>query len=532
LALLRLRKILLALLAGLLPALSSEREQQFTFALPELEGRISLGVFDPGGKLVRTLCVSAAETDFLVGLNGLIATWDGKDDTGKPLAAGKYQIRGYLAGHRLKAEGVAYHFNDWINDEQSPRITRIEDFRRQPGGFVVLARVSDSGKSLVFRFDQRRGFLWTSFLNSIGPATEESARLVSEPGVSEPGVSEPGVSEPGVSEPGDSSLARAILAATSNYVAVLFGGGIQLLKTDDGTTVKTQAEFFPRAACMDASDETLFIGESESLTGIGLPALDFIGEERTPVIFDVLAVDGEHKLVASSSSDELWESTGAQWKKLPLSLVASSLSFGLERTFWVTAIDSEEGKPFTGQFDTEGRFLRAYRDEFSPVKVSASTTVEEIAVLETSGSAQRLRLLSLHEPSPDSPGDWTIAFEKTIQDCRRFGIVDGQLVADAGAASQTDQVNIVLATGGLTSTSQTLAVRVTFDNDGLWLETHSGLRLAFLASQPNVRRVALQLGPGKEFLTVYAGDDAVVAEYGVRGLGDVVEIDAGEVELP
>jgi hypothetical protein len=47
-----------------------------------------------------------------------------------------------------------------------------------------------------------------------------------------------------------------------------------------------------------------------------------------------------------------------------------------------------------------------------------------------------------------------------------------------------------------------------------------------------LRRVALLLGPGKKFLTVYAGDGAVVAEYGVRGLGNIVELDAGEVELP
>ncbi|MFZ0709871.1 MAG: hypothetical protein WAM53_07510, partial [Terrimicrobiaceae bacterium] len=75
-------------------------------------------------------------------------------------------------------------------------------------------------------------------------------------------------------------------------------------------------------------------------------------------------------------------------------------------------------------------------------------------------------------------------------------------------------------------------VRVSFDHAGLWLETRSGLRLAFLASQPNVRRVALFSGPGKNLLTVYAGDDAVVAEYGIRGLGNIVEIDAGEIELP
>ena len=171
-----MRKILLALLAGLLPALSSAREQRFAFALPEVEGRISLGVFDSEGKLVRTLCVGAPETDFFVGLNGLIATWDGRDDYGEPLTAGKYQVRGYLVGDALKAEGVAYHFNDWINDEKSPRITRIEDFRRQPGGFVALAEVLDSNRPLVFRFDQLRGFLWTNSLNAAVAATRFQAR--------------------------------------------------------------------------------------------------------------------------------------------------------------------------------------------------------------------------------------------------------------------------------------------------------------------------------------------------------------------
>ena len=146
-------------------------------------------------------------------------------------------------------------------------------------------------------------------------------------------------------------------------------------------------------------------------------------------------------------------------------------------------------------------------------------TIEEIAVLETSGSAQRLRVLSLVKDNPDAPGDWAIAFEKTIQDCRRFGIVDGKLAADAGAAPQTDQVNIALATGGLTPSSPSLAVRVAFDRAGLWLETRSGLRLAFLASQPNVRRVALLLGPGKKFLTVYRRGRRSGGRVWCQGLG-------------
>ncbi len=519
-----MRKILLALLAGLLPAFSSEKEQRFAFALPETEGRISFGVFDSAGKLVRTLCVGAAETDFSVGLNGLIMTWDGKDDDGKPLTAGKYQVRGYLVGDSLKAEGVAYHFNDWIADEKSPRITRIEDFRKLPGGFVVLAEVLDSNQSVAFRFDQLRGFLWTNSLNAFSPANEPllpgqgsgarfplaefaSARL-------------------------SSSVTSRMLAASDHYAAVLLAGSIHLLRMDDGTTVKTQPESLARAAFMNASDDVLLLGAAENIARITLPGLDRVSEEKTPVAFGALAIKGERILGASSSGSEVWELTDAQWRKLPLVATVSSLSFGMEGTFWVTATDAENGRPFTGQFDKEGEFLRAYRDEFSPVKVCASTAIEEIAVLETSGSAQRLRVLSLVKDNPDAPGDWAIAFEKTIQDCRKFGIVDGRLVADAGATSQTDHVIITLATGGLTPSAPTLAVRVAFDHAGLWLQTRSGLRLAFLANQPNVRRVALLLGSGKGLLTVYAGDDAVVAEYGIRGLGNIVEIDAGEVELP
>ena len=519
-----MRKILLALLAGLVPALSSEKEQRFAFALPEMEGRISLGVFDSAEKLVRTLCVSAAETDFLVGLNGLITTWDGKDDDGKPLAAGKYQIRGYLVGNALKAEGLAYHFNDWIYDEKSPRITRIEDFRRLPGGFVVLAEVLGN-QSVAFRFDRLRGILWTNSLNAAAPASEplllgqgSAARFRLAAFAGAPSLS--------------SSVRGGMLATTDQYAAVLLAGGIQLLRMDDGTTVKTQPEGFVHAACMDASDDVLLLGASESIARITLPGLDPVSEEKTPVAFDALAVNGDRILAASSSDSEVWESKDAQWRKLPLVAAVSSLSFGLEGTFWVTATDAENRRPFTGQFDKEGEFLRAYRDEFSPVKVRASTGIEEIAVLETSGSAQRLRVLSLVKNDPDAPGDWAIAFDKIIQDCRSFGIVDGKLAADAEATPQTDQVNITLATGGLRPSAPTLAVRVTFDRAGLWLQTRSGLRLAFLANQPNVRRVALLLGPEKKFLTVYAGDDAVVAEYGVRGLGNIVEIDAGEVELP
>ena len=70
-----------------------------------------------------------------------------------------------------------------------------------------------------------------------------------------------------------------------------FAGGIHLLRMDDGTTIKTQPEGFAHAACMDASDDMLFVGASESMARITLPGLDPVSEEKTPVAFNALAVE-------------------------------------------------------------------------------------------------------------------------------------------------------------------------------------------------------------------------------------------------
>ena len=515
-----MRRILFAaLLAGLLPALSSEREQRFAFALPEAEGRISLGVFDSIGKLRRTLYVSAAETDFVIGLNGLIARWDGKDDFGQALPPGQYRVRGYLVTDELKAEGIAYHFNDWV-DEKAPHITRIDDFRKQPGGVVVLAQALNDTHPLVFRFDQLRGFLWTTSLGASVPPTlaEEAAPPTGEPRYHLAQFSEADLSPP---------TKNRLLATTEHYVAVLVGDTLHLLDINAGTVIGTQPN--PQVECIAAGDDALFVATRTGLTKIAVPNLETIGEIDKPIPFDALAVHGQQMLGASSSYWQLWATTDSKWEQLPLNIAASSLSFGFGETFWVTALDEKDGKPFTGQFNRQGEFLRAYRDEFSPIRVCASTAIEEIAVLEKSGATQRLRVLSL---GAKSTAEWVVDFEKVIQSCENFGMVNGKLVPDAGSVPQIDAVDVPLSTGGLSASAQKLAVRVTSDHGGLWLETKSGLRLAFLANQPNVRRVVVEFRPEKKMLRVYAGDGAVVAEYAVKGLGNIVEIDAGDVELP
>lgn len=97
---------------------------QITFLPPPMQGSLSLGIYDKKGRLVRTLVREGSEKDFVVGLNGLIIQWDGKDDAGKQAPPGTYGVRGYSVG-TLEVEGIDYLCNDWMTDDDSPRIRRM-----------------------------------------------------------------------------------------------------------------------------------------------------------------------------------------------------------------------------------------------------------------------------------------------------------------------------------------------------------------------------------------------------------------------
>jgi hypothetical protein len=74
------------------------RSIRISFVPPPLEGTISLGIYDTAGKLVRVLHQDAPLEVFIIGADALITKWDGKDDDGQDLPAGKYHARGYLVG--------------------------------------------------------------------------------------------------------------------------------------------------------------------------------------------------------------------------------------------------------------------------------------------------------------------------------------------------------------------------------------------------------------------------------------------------
>ncbi len=88
------------------PSASPARSVRISFVPPPLEGRISLGIYDAKGKLVRVLHQEADVNEFKIGADALVTQWDGKNDKGEDLSAGRYHARGYLVGS-LKTEDLS-----------------------------------------------------------------------------------------------------------------------------------------------------------------------------------------------------------------------------------------------------------------------------------------------------------------------------------------------------------------------------------------------------------------------------------------
>ena len=119
-----------------------------------MQGSLSLGIYDGSGRLVRSLHRGddIESPAFGKALNGLITNWDGKNDAGVTVSAGKYFARGYGVGD-LGADGEAMHGNDFIVDDDSPRVKRILEVRPGADGKVEILTQTASGAQLLLTCD-------------------------------------------------------------------------------------------------------------------------------------------------------------------------------------------------------------------------------------------------------------------------------------------------------------------------------------------------------------------------------------------
>ena len=139
------------------PASSPARGIPLRFALPPLDGTISLGIYDGTGELVRVLHREDEVTDFTAGNDALETVWDGNDDDDHPLPNGKYSARGYVVG-TLRVEGIDYFFNDWVTDAKSPHLRSVTQLWMENGELRIDAELAGGRKS-AFACDSNTGAL-------------------------------------------------------------------------------------------------------------------------------------------------------------------------------------------------------------------------------------------------------------------------------------------------------------------------------------------------------------------------------------
>lgn len=108
----------------------SERSIRISFLPPPLDGTLSLGIYDAKGKLVRVLHREADINEFNIGADSIATKWDGKDDAGENVPAGKYSAHGFVVGD-LGIEGVGFFFNDFVTNDDSPRVRHLSNVRLQ-----------------------------------------------------------------------------------------------------------------------------------------------------------------------------------------------------------------------------------------------------------------------------------------------------------------------------------------------------------------------------------------------------------------
>lgn len=475
------RILILLLLAFAVPSLRAAADD-IEFAVPD-EGRITLGVFDTHGKLVRRLHTLAEQSDFATGLNGLITRWDGRDDSGTKLPPGTYHLRGYLVGE-VEVEGRSFHFNDWITSGNDPRLAAITSFALLENGDVALAGKDPDGTSLVARYSPEDGFVWSRPSGS-GPS----------------------------------------LAADASNVFLLSNATLEALHVTDGEPVTASAPL--AGSHLAAATGKVFTLDGHRVSAFAWPGLAPAGSVEFPEDVAAFDVGGNMTVAATPSASALFFATPkGEIRRLEIPSPAKSVSLGMNGTAWFVTAGADAG---VGQISPTGELLRTLRPAAGdprPVLIHASQSVERFGVLDAAPGLQRFRVLERGED-----GTWRIEWERSITEAPAFGFSGGNVTANAVGKSPA-RFTIRLDPNPLTNERSTLELRCTFDASGVQIVTPDGLVVAPVSDRPDTKRVVAIRGDSPDAIRILRGDGAVVEEFSVSGLRKIIPLDAGDVEQP
>ena len=211
---------------------------------------------------------------------------------------------------------------------------------------------------------------------------------------------------------------------------------------------------------------------------------------------------------------------------------------GRNGTRWV--IDrTEKGSSATElkQFSASGEFLRRLpvsANDPQPKAVAASMSQDKIYLLEENGASQRVRGLSLAatkaEGAEQPVSEWKVDFEKWIVAHKDFSLVDGKPVA-SGANAGPPEVKMKLQPNPLLNDDRVMVeLAMGFDADGSFLKTTDGLPLCTVSETQELVRALLTVH-GANAIDVFQDDSAVVEQFRVTGVDQMMSFDCGGFEL-
>jgi hypothetical protein len=230
------------------------------------------------------------------------------------------------------------------------------------------------------------------------------------------------------------------------------------------------------------------------------------------------------------------------WETLPWSTLIKpeNAAMGSGRSIWVIdRVAENEAALEVKQFSAKGEVLRrlAYQpNDPQPRAIAASNREDKIFVLEEGPALQRVRGLSLLTPKTEGArqpvSDWKVDFEKTIVAHKDFSLVNGKPVPSSPAgANAPEKLKIKLQPNPLINDERvTVDLAIGFDEDGSFVKAGDGLPLFSISETPGLVR-SLLAAHGSNALDVFQDDGAVVEQFRVTGVDQMMSFDCGGFEL-
>lgn len=297
------------------------------------------------------------------------------------------------------------------------------------------------------------------------------------------------------------------------------------------------------------------------IEGVAYYFNDWVTDEKSPHILRVGPVwmeNDELRLDAELTGERKAsiicnQTTGAVLKEIPAGVGTHCDEIPAIPNL-ISPIDCASGKDQTAWFiDTIGgsqerevkqlskanellRRLVCPKDDPQPEFIEASTKEDKIFLVEQNERLQRLRGLTLLRTSSDaangSVSDWKIDFEKKIITHKNFSLENGKPV-ETSPNEQTapEKITQTLQPNPLRrDPAAKVDLAVGLDADGSYLKTADGLPLRTISDTPNLAR-ALVAAHGDKAADVFQDDGAVVEQFRISGLDQMMAFDCGDIEL-